>query len=217
MRKAILISMLMLIVVLCAAGAYATSYQVVQSSGLYSLSDGDTQIWDVAGFNPALGTLTSVSIDLSTTVDESWSLDNTGNRLVYTNGNTYAYGIAWFNTANYGVSYLSGAQVSDNWNTTIPKKSSIGNILHGEDSQHLSLDNSYDLSEFYNPSQVAFFNYSYFYSRNFPGNVSDDHTISSTGQAMVTYNYQPVPEPSSLLVLVAGGAGMFGFIKRRRA
>jgi len=217
MRKAIITSMLILAVALCAAGAYATSHQIVQYSGTISdFGDSGWVYWNVTPFDSTLGTLTGVSIDLNTVVDGGWSLTNKGKGILSTSG--YASIIT---EAMFGVDPLiSGQSVSyayDSWNTVIWNKGdSIGGPLHVEDTQHFLFDSTYNLSSFNNPWEVDFVNWADFAHEEYPSNASSSNYVSGNASAVVTYDYQPVPEPSSLLVLVAGGAGMFGFIKRRR-
>jgi len=218
MRKVAIVSLLVLVIALCAMAAYSMpSYQVVQNSGVYNIDGGDMLSWDVAGFDSSLGKLLSASVDLYTTVDGTWSVTNTGRRPVSTNGEVAGATYAYF-YADPSITGVSAAYASDNWDTTLPAKdSSIGGQISGSDEQHYYFGNWANLDSLKNPWQVTFENWSGFYSENIPATAKADNFVTGTAQAVVTYNYQPVPEPSSLLVLVAGGAGMFGFIKRRRA
>jgi autotransporter-associated beta strand protein len=59
-------------------------------------------------------------------------------------------------------------------------------------------------------SRIGTFRVSYF------GNITDSGISTIGGNDVVLYNYQPVPEPASVLALSAGAIGLVGLVRRAR-
>ena len=49
-----------------------------------------------------------------------------------------------------------------------------------------------------------------------PGNLIGGFSTEASALATITYDYTPVPEPSSMVALLAGMGGLAGLIRRRR-
>jgi fibronectin-binding autotransporter adhesin len=52
---------------------------------------------------------------------------------------------------------------------------------------------------------------------SYVGNISGSTITITGGNDVVLYNFQPVPEPASVLAVCAGAIGLFGAIRRRRS
>jgi hypothetical protein len=200
---------LMLTMVLFAVMVHADT--IVQSFG--SELWGDTFNYTVLGFDTSLGTLNSVSIDLSADVAGDWNVENAGPGNMHTEGSIYGT-----STVGYIAGIFSNdvtAYDDDAWDTTIGPGSSIGGSL----ADTTSTTDTYivGLSNFYNDWSVSMSNESEYSDFNVPATAATLNLVHGDGDVMVTYNYTPVTDPSSVLALFAGSAGLFGFIKRRRS
>jgi hypothetical protein len=175
-----------------------------------------TQDFSVQKFNSSLGTLTSVTLTLVENTDYKWQLfNNSLNQATFTVSAETDLTLTLpgiLGTLNASVSYPSTA-----FSVAASSSQSVDSgWLSGADSVLLT-PASGDLSAFVGTGNLSLS----------ASTATEDATTGTGGNRgyflstqtgailEVTYNYTPVPEPSSLALLGLGGMGVMAMLRRK--
>lgn len=181
---------------------------------------GNTTFLRFPQFNPSLGTLTSVSLSLTGNITSTLTVTNLGNST--SNGNDSTTCMLSITDASGVITGLApqitipttlwayGPLAADGGNaTSIP-------ALTGNGSYTNSFGNASVLAEFTGTGNISLpaGTYTFTTLQNHGGNSLDAQVTDATLTGNVTYTYTAVPEPTSVTLLVLGGA--VALMQRRR-
>ena len=170
-------------------------------------------------FNPALGTLISVELNLSTTLSTSLTITNTS----ATSSGSTAFTEVQFTVQDTGGYLNPGNQpqlnvLSPNFTNTIPGNGSVmSGVLVSSNSFSTTLTQPSLLSEFTGSGNITLnagtFTLAYTSDTTGDTEASQSSEASLTGD--VTYNFDPTPTPEpSTIALVAVGLSVLGLRAR---
>jgi hypothetical protein len=176
-----------------------------------------TQNIGFAGFNPALGTLNSVTITITDTVNGSVNLTNNGS---VASGSTTVTG-SLLNTLKYvypSISVTSVTLVSSSYSATLAPGASSG-LQPVTGVKTTSNTVSTGLASFETSWAVTAGDLGQVLVGSGNGNGKATYTDTGIVKVVASYNYTttptPSPEPATLTVLGSGLAGL-GLLRRRR-
>jgi hypothetical protein len=196
-------------------------------ANVISFTDSITGLFDqvetrdlvVPQFDSSLGTLNSVSVNVSTAIQGSVGFENLKR---FTGGNfAVTVNVHGYVALDYMV--MSNYQDQQNYNVilgaydgALDYAGTSGTILATySDADNMQYTIGYDFSRFLGTSNVIFSVLAEAVADHIakPANSSAD--LLTTGQASVTvtYDYSPVPEPATIVVLSIAGL----FLRRRKA
>ncbi len=161
-------------------------------------------------FNPALGTLISVELNLSTTVSSTLVITNTSSS---SSGST-AFTEVQITVQDPGNNLTVGNQPqldvsTPNFSATIPGDSSVtSGVLTNSGSYSTTLTQASILSEFTGTGNVTLNagTFTQAYTSDTTGDTDASETTEASLTGNVTYNFDPTPtpEPSSLALMLVG-------------
>jgi len=206
----------------CAYGA-TLSYT---ASVAQATTDWNTNV-SITQFNPALGTLNSVKFEVTGTVSASNGYENTSTNSGTSVNYSYSSVITLFrpdNSTIAGVTYsASGTQSLGVFDGTVDFGGTSGYTYYHNSSTtatHTSPPPAADLTLFTGTSSVTLpVSADATYSDNAGGNVSTSVSSEASATIKVTYDYEAIPEPSSLASFfsVAACCGSVAAWRRRKA
>lgn len=209
------LSLALLAAVCMAAPVSAATMTVSNNSNVILSQDTDwNDFLTFAKFNPALGTLTSVSFDLYSTINGSVSLTNYNDDAVtvpFSLGATVALdrpdssNLAMINAALFAtsVSVAGGGVYSDSNMVTAHAGATYSNAA--------------DLLLFTGPGSIATLIAANAWSSVSGDGVDAQFATQASGNGTITYTYiAPVPEPETYAMLLLGMSMMGVVVKRKR-
>ena len=174
-------------------------------------------------FNPALGTLTDVTLQFSSALASTWTVtnSNSGSR---TNGSVYiemAVGVSDPALLITDQPQLDFDSPSHAYNLAPSGSASFGPFTSSETSGVYDYTAPGILSEFTGAGSIALSaqTLSTTWVSYHGGNVHVDQVTDASATGYVTYTYDPpahVPEPSMFAIFGIGAIGLVGYILRRK-
>lgn len=224
--KKLFMSALALAVALSASSAWAASISFSSPYGPDSVGSAPTSV-SLSKFDPSLGTLLSVTLELDATADSG--------TIVWDNeagvASTVTLGIGATVTANAPAALTVVAVPLQVGNGSVDASNDVGADFVGSDSftvtGNVGVDSdSATLNSGLAPYIAAFLGDSFnvtvgstiqtFLSTSGGFGPIDTTPGATSGLITVTYEYQPVPEPASVVLGLFGVAGLALAVARRR-